>query len=191
MMRILLLFSTFLLLSFNAVSQKNKTDGHIKWRDDYKLTWNDFKAKPRKSHYASAMSDVTFSVSIKSEGNKLYVVIQPSFDPKGSWVKKDDKTEYLLNHEQIHFDIYELNARKFRKELQSKKLTTVNAQSVVNRLIKKYSELNVKIQERYDSETDHSLKKEKQEKWNEKIALELEKLKDYSESEFSVDIEIK
>ncbi len=56
------------------------------------------------------------------------------------------------------------------------------------RLIEKYSELNVKVQERYDSETEHSIKTEKQEKWNAAIAEELEELSDYSESEFSVTI---
>jgi len=190
-MRIVFLLSFFTLISFSAFSQKNKTEGHIKWRDEYKLTWNDFQAKPRKSHFASALSDITFSVSIKSEGNKLVVFIEPSFNPKGSWVKKDDKSEYLLKHEQLHFDIYEVNARKFRKELQSKNLTSANAQSIVNKLIKKYSALNVKIQERYDKETDHSIKTEKQESWNKKIAAELEELKEYSESQFSVSIEMR
>ena len=118
----------------------------------------------------------------------MFVFVQPSFNPKGSWVKEDDKNDFLLHHEQVHFDIYEVNARKLRRELQTKKLTTVNAESVVNRLIEKYSELNIKVQERYDSETEHSIKTEKQEKWNAAIAEELEELSDYSESEFSVQI---
>jgi hypothetical protein len=170
-------------------AQKSKTEGHIIWDENYSLIWDDFQAKPKKSNQASAMSDITFSVSIKSEGNKLTVWIQPSFNPKGSWVKEDDKVPFLLHHEQVHFDIYEVNARKFRRELMTKKITNANAQDVINRLVEKYTQLNVKVQERYDEETDHSLKTEKQEKWNALIEAELLELEAFKEASFVVEIQ--
>ena len=178
-----------MLIACSLAGQPKKTEGHIIWSDDYTLTWDDFQGKARKNHFASAMSDVTFSVSIKSEGNKLMVFVQPSFNTKGSWVKPDDKTDYLLKHEQTHFDIYEVNARKLRQELQTKKITPKNAQDVLNRLIDKYQALNIKTQDRYDGETEHSLKEAKQEKWNEKVAAELQELSAYSEAAFTVKIE--
>lgn len=184
-----ILFSGMLIcLAPFVFAQSDKTEGHIKWSEDYKLTWADFQAKPKKNHVASAMSDITFSVSVHSEGKYLIVYIQPSFNPKGSWAKEEDRVDELLKHEQIHFDIYEVNARKMRQELQMKKLTTANSQETVNNLMEKYGNLNIKVQERYDGETDHSLKKDKQEKWNEQITVELESLKDYSSPAFKVEI---
>jgi hypothetical protein len=47
----------------------------------------------------------------------------------------------------------------------------------------------VKIQERYDNETDHSLKVEKQEKWNAQVASDLEALEEFKEPVFRVRME--
>lgn len=179
------LYFTFTVIAF---AQKDQTEGHIMWSEDRQLTWDDFGGKAKKNHFASAMSDITFSVKINSEGNKLMIYVRPSFNPKGSWVKPEDKTDYLLKHEQIHFDIYEVNARKLRQELQTKKLTNTNSQSILNQLVNKYSELNVKTQDRYDEETEHSIKTDKQEKWNAKIEEELKSLEEYKAYEFVVKI---
>src|SRR5699024_5538989 len=35
--------------------------------------------------------------------------------PSESWVKENKKSDYLLKHEQLYFDICELYARKIRK----------------------------------------------------------------------------
>ena len=174
---------------FVARAAQDKTEGHILWNEEYRLTWDDFQGKARKSHVASAMSDITFAVKIKSEGSTLTMYIQPSFNPKGSWVKDEDKSDYLLKHEQIHFDIAELNARKLREELQTKKLTKVNAESSINRLVERYSEQNVKMQDRYDNETEHSLKTEKQEKWNADVEAEIKSLDAYKEASFEVKLQ--
>jgi hypothetical protein len=163
----------------------------IPWAGEHKLTWTDFQAKAPKHHEASAMSDITFTIDLKSDGDMLKVFIAPSFNPDGSWVKEGDRTDYLLGHEQIHFDIYEVNARKLRKELATKKLTSVNTESTINHLMEKYNTLNSTVQERYDSETNHSINVKKQEKWIQDISTELEELKDFSSPEFDVPIEMK
>ncbi len=174
----------------NTKQLRNTTnaEGFILWKDGLKLTWEDFQGKPQKGHFASALSRITFSIKIRSEGNELFVFIEPSFDPRQSWVKQDHKTDFLLEHEQKHFDIYELNARKFRKELKSKNLTRSNVEKTVNKLVDKYTKLNNSSQKKYDKSTNHSLKKEKQLQWNSKIDSELKELKAYSEPSFTVRI---
>ena len=179
----------FLFSSLISLGQSKETEGHIKWTEDYKLTWDDFQARARKTHFASAMSDITFSVSVNTKGKYLIVYVQPSFNPKGSWAKEEDRVDELLKHEQVHFDIYEVNARKLRQELQTKKLTAANSQSTVNKLMEKYGELNIKVQERYDEETEHSLKKEKQEKWNAQIEAELIRLQEFKDPNFEVEMQ--
>jgi len=162
----------------------------IPWSEQNLLTWHDFQGDPPKRHYASAMSDINFTVEMSSEGDILMVFVAPSFNPSGSWVKPDDKTDYLLKHEQIHFDIYELNARKLRSELSEKELTSKNAQSTINKLMEKYNKLNVSVQENYDLETEHSIKVDKQKKWNAKIAKELIKYAEFSSPSFEMKIEM-
>lgn len=163
----------------------------IPWSEDRLLTWDDFQHKAPKHHVASAMSDITFKVDIKSDGELLKVFIGPSFNPDGSWGKEKDRNDYLLKHEQVHFDIYEVNARKLRKELRTKTLTSVNASSTINHLMEKYNKLNSTVQERYDSETNHSIEVKKQEKWNAEIADELKEYSEFSSPEFDVPIEMK
>ena len=134
------------------------------------------------------MSDITFSVGIHSDGKFLEIKVQPSFNPKGSWVKEEDKVEGLLKHEQVHFDIAEVNARKLRMEFQNKKITQANAQTVLNNLVEKYNEVNARTQEKYDAETRHSLNTKNQEEWNGQIEKNLKELADYSESSFRVEM---
>jgi hypothetical protein len=181
----------FLLLSMLLLSFIMNGQEAIPWSEDRLLTWADFQHKAPKHHVASAMSDISFKIDIKSDGELLKVFVGPSFNPDGSWGKENDRNDYLLKHEQIHFDIYEVNARKLRKELSTKKLTSVNASSSINNLMEKYNKLNSTVQERYDSETNHSLEVKKQEKWNTEIAAELEEYNDFSSPEFEVPIELK
>lgn len=50
--------------------------------------------------------------------NRLLIKIDATFDPSKSW-KHPSKTKNLkINHEQGHFDIAELYARKLRKEFK-------------------------------------------------------------------------
>lgn len=189
MLRHLFFYISLGLIWSGAYAQKNSTEGHIFWSEERRLTWDDFQARPKKNHFASAMSDVAFSIKVESDGKLLKVYVRPSFDPQGSWVNKDEADSFLLQHEQVHFDIYEVNARKLRQELKTKRLTPNNSENVINRLIEKYSKLNVDVQNDYDDETDHSLKKEKQIKWNEKIAEELDELKEFGDAEFEVELE--
>jgi len=58
-------------------------------------------------------------------------------------VVKSAKTDYLLNHEQRHFDIAEIFARKLRKELEEYTFNKNNLKEIEN-LYKKY--LNKKSQ---------------------------------------------
>ncbi len=44
------------------------------------------------------------------------------FDRQRSWVKNEAKLDYVLRHEQGHFDIFEVYTRKIRKALSEKKL---------------------------------------------------------------------
>jgi hypothetical protein len=80
--------------------------------------------------------------------------------PSQSWVHPDHKVPALLNHEQLHFDITELYARKMKKEMSkyyflsvsefvSKKIDT-EVKSIFTSL---YNE-HMSIQQKYDVETN-------------------------------------
>jgi len=182
MIKSIFLSIIYLIVAANLYAQNNS----IVWSDERPLTWNDFKKKAPKNHLASAMSDITFMINVEFENNEIFIQIEPSLRPKDSWVKKNNKSDYLLKHEQVHFDIYEVYARKFRSEIKSNHYTSKRVQNEITRLFNKYSKLAVDAQDKYDKETEHSIKREKQQEWNDSVAKELKELEEFSESSFKI-----
>jgi predicted secreted Zn-dependent protease len=88
-----------------------------------------------------------------------------NFSPKLSWKKSSGLNDYMLQHEQTHFDITELYARILRKRLSEeiKTIKDVKKISSIGREITKQWEIE---QNTYDDETDHSINKETQAEWN-------------------------
>ena len=83
----------------------------------------------------------------------------------------------MLNHEQLHFDIAELFARKLRKELEKPRFTTASTEEIFSAVASFNMELD-KMQKRYDNETNHYRNKKKQKKWEIYVGEELAKLTD-------------
>src|SRR6478735_12542620 len=105
--RILLFLPLFLILSSWTHSQEKKDI--LIWSSAYKLKWSDFKGKPdpHQMQYAQTFYGM--------EVEKNYVIsyeekVTAYVDRNKSWVK--DSTKSSLRHEQLHFDIAELHARK-------------------------------------------------------------------------------
>lgn len=150
------------------------------WKAAEKLTWSDFKGKPDFNHPYAAItySGMSYGFSAEIVRGKVLVTydVKSFFVANKSWVKKwylNDNV--LLKHEQLHFDITELYARKFRQRLSVKNFTE-NVKSEIKYIYKEISDEKVKAQKLYDVETDHSKNKIAQKKWQLKIESELQKL---------------
>ncbi|WP_445736502.1 DUF922 domain-containing protein [Mariniflexile sp.] len=155
----------------------------ISWNEFYKLSWSDFKATPNKSENASAItaSGITFGFSVKQTDTRVIGFtsnVHAHFYPEQSWYKVKEVDAHVLGHEQLHFDITELYARKFRQRISQLKVSnTIGSQlKKLHNTIKK--ELASK-QNTYDAETDYSQIAEQQAKWKAYIVIELAKLSKY------------
>lgn len=102
-----------------------------------------------------------------------------------SWAKVKDAK--ILTHEQGHFNITELYARKIRRDLTMKKIRKEGFSNKFDEIVEKYRRESNLCQDLYDAETEHHLNEEAQIKWNYRIKKELLKLTKYS----SPDIVIK
>lgn len=160
-----------------------KAQEKITWSPD-ELTWADFKAKPVLSSpfKANVNSGFSYSWSVKAVNGKPEFVyeVKSYFYPEQSWVKDKKASKKLLAHEQLHFDISELYARKMRKALESFQPSASVAQikSSLNKLHTSVEKERIKTQERYDKETNHGTIPSAQEKWQKFVKSELEKLSD-------------
>ncbi len=178
------------IISFSFTTLFEKGDIKIYWSKDKLLTWDDFNGKPAKSSAYDADTDAGFELhtSYKSDARSIVIELQAYFLKNKSCVKQDKKTDYLLKHEQEHFDISEIHARKFRKNLMEEKFKEKTFSKKLNELNSKYTNEQFKYQQLYDKESDHSRNEKKQLEWDVKIAKDLKELDKYSEPNFTVEV---
>src|SRR4051812_40137104 len=104
----LILFIFLLLVSFYSNSQKIIISGTETSRP---LVWKDFSGTPDNSsaYYALTWWTLRFRYqSVAYNGNDAQLngfQVQLELDPKNSWVKPGKETDYLLAHEQLHFNM--------------------------------------------------------------------------------------
>lgn len=158
------------------VVRYSSEQNEVEWDKEIKLTWEDFKGIPPSisETNAAASTRCGFDVSAESNGNKelVAVTIKNIFYCDKSWMRPDKRNRSdLLEHEQAHFDLCEVYARRLRKRVldSNHKLDIDNAIYEVFDAFKQRQKL-------YDKETNHSRNKEKQVEWLITIADELQKL---------------
>lgn len=171
--------SLLFFVSAMAFSQPKDCKNCVKWSENRKLEWKDFQGKPRKASPNEALTDSGMSIELECDDKNSRAVVTCYFNPNSSWTKSKT-SDYLLQHEQLHFDITELYVRKLRKKLAE----LGNNCEALSKHIEAYYQRNYKefvaYQDRYDRETKHSLDKEKQAYWNEKVTRELDELKQFA-----------
>ncbi|GIV45013.1 MAG: hypothetical protein KatS3mg035_2190 [Bacteroidia bacterium] len=176
-----------LIFCCTFVNAQNKDT--IVWSKGYKLSWEDFKGRPKSGISFEAISHIVISDEYTYENNMIKFIIVAQFIPKKSWTKSKNRL-ILLEHEQLHFDIAELYARKLKKKLAETKFRS-NPEKIKEKydriFDKMYKELNY-YQDLYDKETDFSRDEVRQKEWREKVARELEELEEYANPELVIDL---
>jgi hypothetical protein len=160
-----------LLPLFAAVPTEEKL---IDWSPTRKLTWDDFKGAPDPASSNAALTNSGINVEFGMNDKKLTHSIRCRFNTEKSWGRI--KTDYILNHEQGHFDITEIHARLLHKELSEYKFNGQTVNKDINSIYNGVMKLHVTAQKNYDLETNHSLDSTQQRLWDNKI---VEMLKEY------------
>lgn len=172
------------LLSFSFVK-----DDFILWQENKKLKIQDFKAdnkdtiKVNRQQFLGAISAIRIEYS-SFQRNKNSVPdfsIKTYFDPNESWMLL--KNDYVLQHEQIHFDLTELYARKMRKSVESLRQKNVTNISIYRKKIQHWNVMKEKASNQFDADNqDYYIKigqkilfqkNPKQEAWKKKVDREL------------------
>lgn len=163
----------FLVLFCARVGAQNVEDRVLPWTQERKLTWADYQGRALKTEWASATtaSGITYSLNsiIGNNESKLEIVVAALFYPDKSWYKSELCDDVVLSHEQLHFDITELFARKFRERLK----TVKNDTDIKKKVRKIFADINKELntfQNKYDRETNYSRNIPEQLVWNKKIA---------------------
>ena len=172
------------LLSFSFVK-----DEFILWQENKKLKIQDFRAdnkdtvKVNRQQFLGAISAIRIEYS-SFQRNKNSVPdfsIKTYFDPNESWMLL--KNDYVLQHEQIHFDLTELYARKMRKSVESLRQKNITNISIYRKKIQHWNIMKEKASNQFDADNqDYYIKigqkilfqkNPKQEAWKKKVDREL------------------
>ncbi len=183
-------FALILFLSFI-----NKIEDLILWNKNNSLQINDFKAKQTDTvktdgkKFLGAISSISIEV-FTTQKNKFTVpkmVIKNYFHRDQSWMMV--KNAYVLQHEQIHFNISELYARKMRKSADSLAKKNVTNLQTYRNIVEHWKKKKQKTNDQFDTENEDSFlvlgkeilfrKNPKQKEWLDKINAELQKLDIY------------
>ena len=143
----------------------------------YSVSWSDFstlQSRPTKED-SDAFIKVTMGYKYDyDQKGRSTVLTNLNVDiavlTNSSWVVEDKKTDYLLKHEQGHYDIFAISAREFYNSAE--KLTATSPSELdkkVKQLHAKFDGKQKSVNKRYDAQTKHSDDKSKQGVWDKAI----------------------
>lgn len=166
------------ILALPLLYSPHRDDDYIRWDENRKLTWDDFKAPAQKLGNTAAMTTTHLGFSYNVKNGKATYIIDCRFEKNRSWglVKND----WILKHEQGHFDIAEIFARKLNRDINKYEFDRTNFQKDLDGIYKAVVTEKEQFQQQYDDETDYSRNKPKQEEWLKRIESELKLSKSWA-----------
>ncbi len=154
-------------------------DEAIPWATRRPLTWADFRGRP-PSAASQVVAETAYTLiqGAVCTGSKFDFRVVAAFRPKDSWVKPAmlrtaADSAHALKHEQTHFDITEVHARRLRRyftELMAPcRMSTGDLEAAAARIGRDEKA----AQAQYDAETDHGRAANQQTRWEKDVASQL------------------
>ena len=157
-------------------------DSAIRWTARRPLTWADFQGRPPDRNDAvAAETAYTILHGVRCVGSKFDYTVVAAFRPSDSWVKLPmlrtaaDNTR-ALKHEQAHFDLAEIHARRIRRYYAELTAPCRLSSSDLSDAARRMERDEKAAQEQYDDETDHGRNATQQAKWEKTVAGDLTSL---------------
>jgi len=190
---LLILLCSFTLLT-SVIAQEYAFgfgENTLRWDENRKLTWDDFQGYAFASpYYAFTKWYVPFEYSWESSNEKgcyykfSKISATANFEKSKSWVKKGQEADWLLNHEQGHFDIAQIFVKEFNERVQSELMGkefscpsgTNNSNMINNQAMNRVQNIfgqehqkALQMESHYDTETNYGNNNSKQIEWDKKI----------------------
>ena len=130
---------------------------------------------------------IQFRTLQKGKNTVPEISIKNYFDRNESWILV--KEDYVLQHEQIHFDISELYTRKLRKSIESLQQKKVSNLEIYKKKLNYWNQMSQQTNNAFDKENNDSYtlkngtfilnKNPKQKEWKNKIENELNEMTEF------------
>lgn len=160
-MKLVVLIS--LLFSFHV---KGQNIDSMKWSATTKLGFADFLGAPDVNDEFSASCSARINYDYNIDYDTLNYDIFSYFRRNRSWMKIADST--LLAHEQLHFDIAEINSRMIKKRFAALAGKQIG-DSAINKIIWEEWANSMTLDSVFDEQTSHGALGAESNRWSEKI----------------------
>jgi len=146
-------------------------DHAFQWSATRPLTWSDFQGTPPTEGSEGAKTSYTLYYAWKCRGETFEFRAIAGFRSRESWVKavvRNDATQQrtILGHEQTHFDLAEVHARRIRRAFADLTGPCARSDSELSALAQRLAQEEKVEQRRYDAETNHGLVAARQAAWS-------------------------
>ena len=153
-------------------------DHAFAWSAGWPLAWRDFQGSPPSEGSEGAKTSYTLYSGWKCRGDVFEFRVIAGFRPRQSWVKAivlNDSMQRrtILRHEQTHFDLAEVHARRMRRAFADLARPCAKTDAELRALVQRLAQEEKAEQRRYDDETDHGLLADQQAAWSREVARQL------------------
>ncbi len=167
-------------------------DQAFAWSARRRLAWDDFQGSPPSKGSEGAKTSYTLYSAWKCKGDVFDFRVIAGFRPRQSWVKAlvlNDSTQRrtILRHEQTHFDLAEVHARRMRRAFGNLVRPCAKADADFGNLVRPCAKADAELnglaqrlaqeekaeQRRYDAETNHGLLADQQAAWSRDVTRRL------------------
>ena len=165
-----------------SINTRVRDAGAFPWSSKRPLAWTDFKGQPPRESPAAAETAYILLHGVQCAGSAAgsafeYRVVA-AFRPDHSWVrpeilKRPADSARALRHEQTHFDLTEVHARRLRRYFMELVAPCKSSNGDLSQVAERYVRDEANAQTKYDDETDHGRKAPEQARWDKEVDSQL------------------
>jgi hypothetical protein len=151
----------------------------IVWAPRRPLTWSDFKGEPpNEAGIVAARTAYRIIDGAQCARSKFEYRVVTTFRPKDSWVrhsilKTPAESARALRHEQTHFDLSEVHARRLRRYFSELMAPCKMSESDFSAAANRMERDEKAAQALYDSETENGRVPAQQSRWDKEVDSQL------------------
>jgi hypothetical protein len=153
----------------------------IPWSASRRLAWTDFKGSAPDSGAEGALTVYSLFHGMRCTGQTFEFRVTAGFLPARSWVKpsvlnNQELSTQTLAHEQTHFDLSEVHARRMRRYFAELYDPCGQTETSLEAGAAGFIRAEADAQTRYDQETAHGRRADAQRTWGERVRDDLASL---------------
>jgi uncharacterized protein DUF922 len=162
---------------------RNQMAAHdaLGWSATRRLSWSDFQGIAPTRADASALTAYSLFHGATCTGKAFEFRVIAAFLPRQSWVlpavlANPTTSGRTLRHEQTHFDLVEVHARRMRRYFAELFEPCMKTAEELGVLAQRFVREEAAAQRKYDEETNHGRVTRKQAEWDAEVGRQLASL---------------